>query len=305
MGLNLGVIGMLSFMICNIFENKFWHAHALCYAVILIICSCIGCLCLFLKAITLCFDSHNSLIFWATFLGSCVAIGNACLLYATLNTQKESLRNEKDVHNIERFETTFFNLLASHRKLTDEISITYGYINENADVSFQKIAGREFFRFMCSELKQIPVVLESEVYSRYNKDERDMVIAAFEDDLDRGINQMEEEKQVAWKKIVNRIRIEYYNYVYDISAEDRKIYASDKSLPYILLKKKWYGSYEHYIRNLINVLTFVSDTRFVSENQQKRYIAFVQSQMSKYEIDLIVTHARSSLRYREILEKLI
>ena len=59
--------------------------------------------------------------FWAILVGSCVAIANALLLYATLNSQNHGIENEKEAHRQERFETTFFNLLESQRKLTEEI----------------------------------------------------------------------------------------------------------------------------------------------------------------------------------------
>ena len=50
---------------------------------------------------------------WGNMISGIAALFNALLLYLTLKRQDRSF-------NQERFETTFFNLLESHKKITEE-----------------------------------------------------------------------------------------------------------------------------------------------------------------------------------------
>ena len=104
---------------------RIWRVDAQKLAVWIIELFLIIAIVLPLLTLTRIIDSENSPSFWATFIGSCIAIANALLLYATLKSQNESIINAKDAHRQERFETTFFNLLDLQRKLRNEMAINY------------------------------------------------------------------------------------------------------------------------------------------------------------------------------------
>lgn len=242
--------------------------------------------------------------FWPVYIGTCVAIANALLLYATLNLQNQGIKNEKEAHRQERFETTFFNLLESQRKLTESISVDCGYIDERAGVSLQRINGRLFFVFANKELQIITETLETNIDKKYL--ERDTLdsIQAFENKWEEKNpeNVVGEEKQEEWKMLVRSTRIEYCNLVYDISKGDRQRFLSNKNMPYTLFRKRWYGCFEHYIRNLYYILQYVSEADNLDEEAKQKYITFVQSQMGRYELALVEYHAQSFPSYRKMLD---
>ena len=66
------------------------------------------------------------------------ALFNALLLYLTLKRQDRSF-------NQERFETTFFNLLESHKKITEEIELTTCDIHETQIQSIDYKGQKCFF----------------------------------------------------------------------------------------------------------------------------------------------------------------
>lgn len=247
--------------------------------------------------------------FWATFIGSIVAISNALLLYATLNSQKEGLENEKDANRRERFETTLFNMLENHRKLTDEISIIATFINEEANTENKKIRGRAFFSYANREMALISKSIETNINKKYDKYETEHDIQAFEDKWDKVdapdmmMRKKEKEKEKEWKDLINSKQIELCNYLYDISEEDRRTHFSGNSSPYTLFRRRWYVCFEHYIRNLYYILQYVYNEKCIEVEDQQKYINCIQSQMSKDELYLVETHAQSFPKFRVLLEK--
>ena len=242
--------------------------------------------------------------FWPVYIGTCVAIANALLLYATLNSQNHGIGYEKEAHRQERFEGTFFNLLESQRKLTEEISIDCGYMDEDAQVSLQRINGRLFFVFANKELQLITESLETKIIKKYSEKDTLNSIDAFENKWERKDpeNVMSKQKQEEWEKLIRNTSIEYCNLVYDISEYDRERFSSYKEMPYTIFRKRWYGYFEHYIRNLYYILQYVSEAENMDEKTKHKYITFVQSQMSRHELALVEVHAQSFPPYRKMLD---
>ena len=284
------------------FREK-WNATVLTISMMLIVLSFIGIGILITNVLlgdTCCFI----LQFWPVCIGTCIAIANAILLYATLNSQNHGIENEKEAHRRERFETTFFNLLESQRKLTEEISADCGFIDERAGVSLQRFNGRLFFVFANKELQLIRESLETNIDKKYLERDTLNSIQAFENKWEEKDpeNVIGEEKQEEWKMFVRSTRIEYCNLVYDISEGDRQRFLSNKNMPYTLFRKRWYGCFEHYIRNLYYILQYVSEAYNLDEEAKQKYITFVQSQMSRHELALVEVHAQSFPPYRKILD---
>ena len=109
-----------------------------------------------------------------------ISAANTILLYLTLTSQHNGIENEKLARIQEQFETTFFNLLESQRKLTDEIIIETNVLDNNLSVVQKQVRGRSFFTFAIKELGAITDALESNIETNYNESDKDMTIEAFE-----------------------------------------------------------------------------------------------------------------------------
>ena len=243
--------------------------------------------------------------YWATFLGSVVAIANAIFLYATLNSQKESLANEKKAHKQERFETTFFNLLQVQRKLTDELSVKFTFIDNNGSPTTQEVIGKMFFTFIINEMQLISKSLESNIIAKYDWENTELTISAFEDKWERDdpTHVLDDKRQQKWEELKGNIQIQYTNLIYDITSKDKVDFSTNSNLPYNIFIRKWYSKFEHYIRNLYYILQYVYEENYSNKKDLEKYVNFIQSQMSRNELHVIVTHGKSFQRFKELLDK--
>lgn len=277
---------------------------AILVAILLIILSLIGILILF-HNIPLHLTAQTSPEFWVAFFGSTIAIANAILLYITLRSQNEGIANEKENRKQEQFEISFFNLLEFHRKLTNEISITYTYLNSDAKLSTTTINGRKFFLFAVNELESISNTLQSDHITKYEEQEITKAIEAFEDKWSN-IEQVESnasKKQKEWDSLYHIITIEYYNMLYNIDEKDHLNLPDNKNLPYVLLKNRWYINFEHYIRGLYYILDYLYMEKSDDKESMQKYIKFLQSQISRSEMRLIEIHAQVHTPFKKILDK--
>lgn len=232
-----------------------------------------------------------------------VSAANTILLYLTLTSQHNGLENEKSARIQERFETTFFNLLESQRKLTNEIFIETNALDNNLNVVQKQVRGRRFFTFAIKELGAITDALESNVETKYIESDKVMTIEAFECKWSKVVQPCitTSDKQKEWKRLDEKFRIEFSNLFYNINMEHREKYHSDKSVPYNLFRRKWYNDFEHYIRNLYYILYYINEEQKDNIENKKKYIRFVQSQMSRVELNLIQIHAQAFPLFLKIL----
>lgn len=251
------------------------------------------------------FCTKTSPNFWSNFIGSCIAIANALLLYATLRSQNESIVNTKEAHRQERFETTFFNLLDYQRRLTEEIIVNYEYVDNNVNITSQEIKGREAFSFANSELGMISESLKSSISALY-----DFKQAMYEkSDFDREWDErdpthvLEEQRFVEWNELKGKIQIKNCNRVYGITKEYRQKFHTDSTIPYKLFMQKWKPSFERYIRNLECLLQHMCEEHQLHGKWRQKYIKFLQSQMTRDELQLIEKHAQSFPAFRKLLDK--
>lgn len=285
--------------------NRFWSNDTpLRIAIILVMLSLLG-VTLMIALFPIhyrCFITPN---FWAVYVSSGIAIANALLLYATLKSQNESIVNTKEAHRQERFETTFFNLLDYQRRLTEEIVINYEYVDENLNTSSQEVKGREAFSYANNEIRQISNSLTSGISSTYNYDD---IIPEWEklkeelagEDIDGKISEYGIAKL---KEFRNKAIIKHHNKVYSICDEDRQNYPSNSTIPYKLFMQKWKPSFERYIRNLECLLQHMCEEHQLHGKWRQKYIKFLQSQMTRDELQLIETHAQSFPDFNMLLVK--
>lgn len=251
------------------------------------------------------FDSENGPIFWATFIGSCIAIANALLLYATLKSQNESIANEKEAHRQERFETTFFNLLDYQRRLTEEIIINYEYIDDNANNSFLEVRGKESFSFANNEIRQISESLKSDNSATCNYNDIKSDWDKLKEELaGEDINGIISEFGISkLKEFRNKASIKHHNRVYSINDEERQCYLSDQTIPYKLFMKKWGVYFECYIKSIECILQHMCEEYQLDERRMQKYTTFLQVQMNKDELQFIETHAQSFSYFGKMLNK--
>ena len=243
--------------------------------------------------------------FWATLIGTTVAISNALLLYATLRSQNESIVNTKEAHGQERFETTFFNLLDYQRRLTEEIVINYEKADGNANISFLEARGRESFSFANNEIRQISESLKSDISATYNYDDILPNWEKLKEELvgDDKNGNISEDGIAKLKEFRNNTNIKHHNLVYSINDEERQCYLYDQTIPYKLFMKKWGVYFECYIRSIECILQYMCEEYQLDERRMQKYTTFLQVQMNKDELQFIETHAQSFSYFGKMLNK--
>ena len=283
---------------------RIWGVDALTLAIWTIKLFSIIAFVLLIVSIVCIFDGENSPIFWATFIGSCIAIANALLLYATLRSQNESIVNTKEAHRQERFETTFFNLLEFQRKLVDEMAINYKYVNERGNISRNEALRKKVFSFANSELQSISMALESNISAKYDEElpMQEVIDIETEHDTPYPI-ELEKQRFERIEGLRNTLRIKLCNSIYDIGDEDRRNYSHDDKIAYVLFNKEWGIYFERYTTSLYFLLQYVSDEYHSKRKELQKYIFIVQSQMSRDELSFVDVHAQSFPAFREILDK--
>lgn len=189
--------------------------------------------------------------------------------------------------------------------LSGEIEVNYGIIDNNACVSFANVKGTPFFSFAIKETEMIKKSLKSKTATAYDDEQVTYELAAFEYQWDRkdptGVMGMQRNNE--WIALREDIQIRYYNLVYNISTTDKQRYLTDETLPYNLFYKKWYSSYERYVRNLYLILQFICEEVSTRDYLVVKYTRFLQAQMNMAELEFIKIHAQSFPAFREILVK--
>lgn len=218
---------------------------------------------------------------------------NAILLYLTLISQNRSFRKE-------RFETTFFNLLDNHRKVTDEIVIETISLN-NHDITDNhlytyKWKGSKSVYQACYDAFWIRKALSTKSYKgNYNRQEINSAELAIDYMYDGA--QMEPEiyykKTLAEKGLHEECQYKLINSIYGINKD--MLRDTDKqdidSLAHQLYWKKWKTYWEHYIRSFQQILVHINVN--ISDDEGKmQYTDYVLSQLSNKEIGFIRWRAK-------------
>lgn len=251
------------------------------------------------------FDSKNSPIFWATFIGSSIAIANALLLYATLKSQNDSIFNTKEAHRQDRFETTFFNLISLQRRLTDEMIANYEDIDQHGNILKKEAKGKLFFSFAMNEIKHISDSLKSHIFLLYN--DRDIIIE--NEELEKKLvgedtnGVLSKHGENMLRDFLDRARIRLYNRTYSISNEDRQQYSSNHNYAYTLFEEKWHPFFEQYINNLYCILQHICEEKYLTEEDIQKYTNIVQAQMSRDELLFVKKHGQSFPVFSKMLDK--
>lgn len=218
-----------------------------------------------------------------------LATANILLLYETLISQNRGIKNEKEAYERSQFETTFFNMLDTFRKITDEIKLDYIDLNGKKT----RINGREFFVFALIEINKISDSLKSDKYhGKYNQYDADCSLQFLDHEYDN--KRIDDEiAAIRWKnekenEFLLIHSIQYTNLVYDIQEPDFKKLKTNSdltSVSYSLFCRRFSFVYEHYLRFLKQLLIYISC------KQDSLYHDLLNAQLSSQEVKFIKLHA--------------
>lgn len=214
-----------------------------------------------------------------TWLGAFIAIANALLLFATLQTQNNSIA----LQNTARFETTFFNLLSSHRQLTNEICIYRPTVDIHniSNVVDREYKGRQFFPFALNEIHRIYESITKTSLSYYDKKKAKERMVEFSNRSCCCENENNENVEI--EKIYKAEEEALLNSFYKIKEEDLKNALDAMGHSFVIFDRKMKVYYEQYERSLVSLLTFIRDS---GQNTDK-YINIVKSQIGLDEYHFI------------------
>lgn len=254
------------------------------------------------------------------FIGTIFSLVAILLLYNTLIAQKETLvkqdeqlKHQKQVFEIERFESTIFNLLNTQREISNSINGYFYSLNDSLKPVTYQAQGRQFFLYSKNELHKIWLSIDNKEY-----------LGIFDEDyieyIQNEINELydpnsqtpthPDDAKAEEFRIKTDERLKYTNYAYDIT-KDKWGKMNKMDIPkrlksiYGLFFLKYHYAVGHYFRHLYHILKFIDDFEKSNkglDNISKKYIDFIQAQMSSYELMLLFYN---SLSYPKLLDLII
>ena len=255
-------------------------------------------------------------------VGSLFSLVAALLLYKTLITQfktlkqqKKGLKRQKKVSQIERFETIFFNLLSTQQEIRNTIKTYIFSLTEEIDIKKYSADGREFFAYSKMELKYLWESINS---TKYLGQHHSQSADSFNNDLDNirdsvnSITLIPGEFERVKSQLINIEKLKYTNHFYGITKETwddaQKLDTIGRiKLIYGIFFQKYHYAIGHYYRHLYHIINYTNlhflQSNKSSEDKAKKYIDFIQAQMSSYEMMLLFYNSISFPKLLELVTK--
>jgi len=242
---------------------------------------------------------------YGAFIGGIASVISIVLLFITLNHQDCSFKQE-------RFETTFFNLLETHKKLTEELTVSQIVPNDYANtIKPQIFKGRQCFLFAAIERSAICRALSADKYEGYYDESDDKCINQWYYAMDYYENEPEKldhcEKMIAEIE-KSKIR-KYYNLLYQISKETYESYheyvknlnnkESVSSFCHQIFYYPYRFTFEVYFRSLEQLIKFICNNKPDNERGHQ-YMEILISQMPCNEIRFIICHALCDSNFQKV-----
>lgn len=256
-------------------------------------------------------------------VGSLFSLAGFFLLYLTLRSQQDDIRHQKKSQAIERFETTFFNLLNVQQNITNDLKVRYSSFNNNTLKKEQRIiVGREFFDVAVKIRRFIDLSLSSDDYLGYYDEEHEQNLEnVMYEPIDPSNYETEEEMDSRIEYNKKRRFITIINESYDIS-KDKWIkgrQTKDRSriiYVYGIFFSKYNYVLGHYFRHLYHIVKFINQfektqlNEAITEKEKaeignlcNQYAQFIQAQMSFAELALLHDNALYFSKMGELVEK--
>lgn len=205
----------------------------------------------------------------------------------TILLQRGDLIETRNAISHERFDTTFFELLALHMNITERIQ-TRGGKGKEAFVSFHEVLKAkdpDFYAF-CALIKiprdRVREIIDAKaIDKKLNPELSDADINNVTDALAGGVRSLS-------------------NFLdNDLAMHEQKIVTAYKAAA-----EQHIDDFAHYFRTLYNILRFIDDSDQITSVEKYRYAKFVRSQLSEAELVVIFYNSISEIRLagRESLE---
>lgn len=207
-----------------------------------------------------------------------------------LSLQREELedtREEFKIQNItlkkQRFENTFFQLLALHNDIVENMSI------EVFDGNYGK---RRFFEGALKQLRFKSINFEYYKYSFANKltDEEIRIFLLDKSAKNDFLLRLDENE----RREIERLTEEDYNHFTQISLQDKEEYIRKDYLDFFTTYQDGLG---HYFRNLYHIFKYVYFTDLIVDEEKKVYSNIVRAQLSSDELVLLFYNSLTPINF--------
>ncbi len=255
------------------------------------------------------------------FIGTLFTLAGFVLIFKTFIAQRDTIELQKRTSLLERNDNLFFNLLNSQQNITDKIKAYFYTLHNLTEEVTKTIEGRDFFSYSKGELIKIWVSLNSEKH--YHYDTENVQFAQNQiDELYSSLAYFDPEDLNHQEHIIrDNINLSFTNKVYGITnllwknIKDKPTNEKIKSM-YAFYFTKFHYVAGHYFRHLYHILSFIEDvenslTKTAKNEHEKdeiivmtkRSIAFLQSQMSSFELMLLFYNSLSFPKAMELVKK--
>lgn len=202
-----------------------------------------------------CSNLDNFIDLMAASVSALATVVSAVIMWYTFRHQRKSYAQVQ-------FKTAFYSMQDDHRKLTDGLRVNAVVLTEELFRKSKTYVARQCFLFAYNEVAKIINVVSQEKYLGILKDSDRQEISFWELERDKYLEGTEEHKScnVKLEKAILEYRRKYCISIYRISEEhfNKVRMLSDKTIfAFRLFLASWLICYEHYIRNLQQLLMYV------------------------------------------------
>ena len=231
-----------------------------------------------------------------------------------LSLQRKELSDTREEFKDQNFQTTFFNLLRTHRQIVDEININVKNLNSKGDEYSKNVVGRDYFLKTKSELKRIFDALNTETYQVYSNLEIEDAHTHFYTQYG-----MSPEADEAFSQCLEKVKHKYSYQFYDISEIEFTNYSNLNPTDKLkFVYTKYFGKFGyavgHYFRNLYHILLFLEKSHLerlrlntipekVKEinSEFHNYAKFIQAQLNTPELFVLFYNAFNYPKAKKLL----
>ncbi len=246
--------------------------------------------------------------FLGAIIGPFWALAGIFLYYTALIYQKEDIRKSQIASEIQSFENTFFNLLNTQQELLKNIDGHFYTFKNFKHVHLNSKKG-DFFR---NSIQLVDVIFNSLTNKKYlgyfDQEEADYHEGIIKD---RNVNHIDYEYDIKEGSLYHKKKL--INKHYDITEvlwnELRTKTEYDKVCKaYEIYFLKHNHIVGHYFRHLYNIIKYIKSTKEALSKREidfndRKYAAFIQAQMSSYELALLFYNVLSFPKAKELIKE--
>jgi hypothetical protein len=200
--------------------------------------------------------------------GPLIGLSSFILVYLAFRLQGEQNRQQQiefekqnRILSLQRFESSFFQLLTFHNEIVQALWIDYKYVTKSETLKRKKVGGKE------GEMEDY--VKETKAGEESDKREYFSTVYLMMQHNLKEINSKSTELSKEMKAFLSykeSVAVENYSTVYN----------------------KEQASLGHYFRHLYHIVKYIHKSDLISDEQKKHYAALIRAQLSAYELVLLL-----------------